>query len=468
MKTISLAEIVRPSLRGRLILALSLLFLIGSIATWVYQTDLSNRDWFDVGERTMQAQALALSRAYAQRPSAPLAALPADWRAVYQRPGGNYGFTIYDRSLRPIASSPSLGGRGLPIGELPPPGAPFGRLDFIGPAAVPTLTARLPAGGFAVVSRGGGWNEALAESIDHDQLQTVLVFALWGAATVMLIAIIVPWTLRPLARASREAAAIGPHRLEGRIEAHGLPAEVEPLVRAFNAALDRLGEAYALHRRITANAAHQLRTPLAVLSLRLQHARMGDAIDWPAITEDLARMQRLIGQLLDLARKQARTLLDDDRGEVNLARIVREAAALVLPLAELQGRPLEVTIPGPVALPDARADDLRDMVRNLIENALLHGAGKVSIGVDRDAEGMVRLSVADEGLPPAEGDALFEEFRKGAESEKGAGLGLAIVQQVAAAHRGAARFVPGAVTTVEVAIPAPASDLPATQTASAG
>jgi two-component system sensor histidine kinase QseC len=134
---------------------------------------------------------------------------------------------------------------------------------------------------------------------------------------------------------------------------------------------------------------------------------------------------------------------------------VREAAALMLPLAEERGRPLEADIPQSVTLGAARADDLRDMVRNLIENALIHGAGKVSVGLMRGERGAIRLTVSDEGAPPADGDALFEEFRKGDGGSIGAGLGLAIVQQVAAAHGGAARFLGGTTTTtIEVVLPA--------------
>src|SRR3546814_18082385 len=87
-----------------------------------------------------------------------------------------------------------------------------------------------------------------------------------------------------------------------RLTADGLPGEIRPLVDAVNGALDRLADAYAAERRLTADAAHELRTPLAVLSLRLQRARLDGAIDWPAIEREMARMGRLVGQTLALAR----------------------------------------------------------------------------------------------------------------------------------------------------------------------
>src|SRR3546814_12098573 len=119
-----------------------------------------------------------------------------------------------------------------------------------------------------------------------------------------------------------------------RLTADGLPGEIRPLVDAVNGALDRLAEAYAAERRLTADAAHELRTPLAVLSLRLQRARLDDAIDWPAIEREMARMERLVGQLLELASKEGIRRTDPgDRQALNLSRIVREAPAAGLPLA---------------------------------------------------------------------------------------------------------------------------------------
>ena len=133
MKADALTAFVRPSLRGRLILSLTLLFLIGSLATWVYQTDVSRRDWYDIGEQTMQSQALALAAAWKRNRSAPLAALSPDWREAYRRPGGDYRYAVYDPSMRLVASSPSLSGLPLPFSEPPPPGQPFGHLAFVGP-----------------------------------------------------------------------------------------------------------------------------------------------------------------------------------------------------------------------------------------------------------------------------------------------------------------------------------------------
>jgi two-component system, OmpR family, sensor histidine kinase TctE len=115
-----------------------------------------------------------------------------------------------------------------------------------------------------------------------------LVFAPLAVASFVLVWVIGWWSLRPLARASREAAAIGPANPSGHVSTDMLPHEIRSMVDAVNGALARLDDAYAAQRRFTADAAHELRTPLAVLNLRLQRAKLDAAVDWPAVERDLA------------------------------------------------------------------------------------------------------------------------------------------------------------------------------------
>ena len=189
----------------------------------------------------------------------------------------------------------------------------------------------------------------------------------WPWPPFALVWLIGGWSLRPLARASRQAAAIGPANPTGRLYTNELPREIRPLVKAVNGALERLDQAYAAQRQLverldhayaaqrqlTADAAHELRTPLAVLSLRLQQAKLDAAADWPAMERDLAQMSRLVGQLLELARVEDPARLGDSAGlgPVNLARLAREAAAMVLPLAEERERPLEVEAAAVISFP---------------------------------------------------------------------------------------------------------------------
>ena len=288
----------------------------------------------------------------------------------------------------------------------------------------------------------------------------LLVFAPLAAASFALVWLIGWWSLRPLARASRQAAAVGPANPSGRLSTGTLPREVRPLVDAVNGALERLDRAYAAQRRLTADAAHELRTPLAVLSLRLQRVKLA-AADRPAVERDLAQMSRLVGQLLDLARLEDPARLGDPTGmrPVNLARVAREAAATVLPLAEGKGRTLEVEAVDAVSLP-GWPEELRGAIRNLLENALVHGEGAVRVSVREEPGGgagrraVVEVSDEGPGIADERREEVFERFRK-APASPGAGLGLAIVRQVARTHGGEARVRPGPGCRVEISLPVP-------------
>jgi two-component system sensor histidine kinase QseC len=305
---------------------------------------------------------------------------------------------------------------------------------FLAALAVSTLLDRLPAA---------------TPTTENEPAQDALVLAGCFVPALILIWLIASWSLRPLARASEEAGRIGPRDPAARLSRARLPAEILPLVDAVNGALDRMANAFAAERRFTENAAHELRTPLAVLGLRLQRARAAaPGLDWPEIDRDLAQMNRLVAQLLDLARKEnaGRTEAPEP---VNLARLAREAAAMVLPLAQAQGRELDIDLPD--ALPmRGQADDLRDALRNLLENAALHGQGNIGLSARIEASEIV-LAVTDQGDGIAEGeqDAVFGRFHKHP-SSTGTGLGLAIVREVVRNHGGEVAFLRGSPCVVEL------------------
>ena len=282
--------------------------------------------------------------------------------------------------------------------------------------------------------------------------QDLAVLLPFSLVVLVLIGVVTRWSLRPLHRASEEAKAAGPSNPDARISTCRLPSELKPLADAVNDALDRLTAAYETERRFTADAAHELRTPLAALSLRLQRSRRTNApIDWPDVEADIAAMRQLVEGLLDLARKEAR---GRNVTVLNLSRVVREAAAGVHPLIEEAGRELLVEVPGNVAV-RGEMHDLRDLVRTLVQNALVHGRGRIALRLRHDIEGVV-LEIADEGpgIPLVDREAMFERFRKGSGTASGSGLGLAIARAVALAHGGRITIPPGPGSLVRVVLPA--------------
>lgn len=309
---------------------------------------------------------------------------------------------------------------------------------------------------------GGRLSRLLLGDEMPEPWQDVMVLAPFGCLILGLIGIVCSWSLRPLIHASAEAGLVGPHRPGHRISTTGLPTEISPLVAAVNAALDRLAGAYEVERRFTMNAAHELRTPLATLSLRLQRVRYDHVpVDWPAIDRDFVSINGLIDKLLDLARKEEAALGRDrdpaKQPRVRFDELVENAAAQMLPLAQSLGRVLAIDLPD--AMP-VRGDaaDLQDLVRNLVENALTHGVGRIGLhGRIEKTTGSSRivLDVVDEGpgIEPDLGDQLFERFRKGTQASSGSGLGLAIVREVAQSHGGTVGFIRGPNCVVRVVLP---------------
>lgn len=450
----------RPSLRARLILILTITFCAallgaGSFFYWEARGIESG-----LRERSLQEQARELLDALPKAGSGQAASTALrSVDPIYAHPGAPYGYTLFGSDGRVAANSASRSGREpLPLTQVPTPNDQFGPVFFVGPSRTAALTARVPRNRFLVVSRDDADPKTLAESLVEQDATPLLILAPFVLLTFALIVIVINRTLRPLERASFQASRIGPASSADRIASQGLPSEIVPLVTAFNGALDRLSKAFQFEKDLTAAAAHELRTPIAVLRMRLERARLNEGnaqLDWGAIQRDLAHIERVTAQLLDLARaEQGRT--DGRLEEVNLSRIAREAAALVLPLVEDAGRSLEVLASDPVSIARADADSLRDMVRNLTENALVHGKGAITVEVKVDPSRKVAtLAVTDEGdgVPDALHAAMFERFRKGRSSTPGAGLGLAIVRNIVDRHGGTVSFVESPGCRIEVSLP---------------
>lgn len=446
------------SLRRRLLVAMSLTFLLGLGGAMIYYY----REAFAVGEhleeRTLQSQARELISALTIADTGAIAiALPQELANLYTGPQGTSFYSLYDTSGRPVARSPNLA-KELPLIEAPASGG-FGPMSFINaePGYIIVLSTLTGDRYTLVVGRSKPDEDALAFTVIEEELEGLFyVLVPFVIISLMIIWLITEWSLRPVARACEQARAIGPGNAAGRIATAWLPTEIRPLADAANGAVERLAKAYAVEKRLTADAAHELRTPLSVLSLRLQQAKMQNMVDWPTVEREIATLNKLVTQLLDLARKES---AEHDRHAsrmalVNLSRLVREAAAMLLPLAEEAGRTIEIGVPDSAQM-RGEPDDLRDMMRNLIENALFHGRGRIKVRawpVDTPGHGFV-IEVEDEGVAALD-DELFARFRKGNSSSSGTGLGLAIVRQVARNHGGEAAFVSGTtVTRVRVYLP---------------
>jgi signal transduction histidine kinase len=241
-------------------------------------------------------------------------------------------------------------------------------------------------------------------------------------------------SLAPLAAVARQAASITPSETHHRLTQEGLPRELEPLVAAVNGAIDRLDEGFRRQREFTADAAHELRTPLAILAAHLENLGDGGAT---AVTlrEDVARMGRLVGQLLSVAQLEALAVAPDEVADLHaLARDVAESMA---PLAVQQGKEIAVVgADAPIRI-RGNGESLRQAIRNLAENAVQHTPEGTVVEIEVTAEPAIRVSDRGPGVPADLRERVTQRFWRADRSNgDGSGLGLAIVKRIADAHGG--------------------------------
>jgi len=223
----------------------------------------------------------------------------------------------------------------------------------------------------------------------------------------------------------------------------GLPIEISPFVDAINRLLARVQGAMTAQRRFVADAAHELRTPLAALSLQAEGLQQSELSDTARarlqrLEQGLERARMLVTQMLALARAQDQSAASP-RTRLLLREAVRPVLQDLLPLA--QQKDIDLGVDGPLtAEVDSNPVELGLLLGNLIDNAIRYTppGGCISLALAAAAQtppGRVRLEITDNGpsIPASERERVFQPFhRLDPAAAPGAGLGLAIVQSVAA------------------------------------
>ena len=249
-----------------------------------------------------------------------------------------------------------------------------------------------------------------------------------AALALLLVAIgagaypVVRRLTRRIERLQKAVESLGSGQLSERVEVQGCD-EVAGLAQSFNRAAERIEALVGAQKSLMANTSHELRTPLARIRMGVELKK-----DPKDIERDIAELDALIEELLLAGRLDAAAPLELD--EVDLLGLAAEECA------RYEGVSLEgehVKLRG-----DARL--LRRMLRNLLENAVRHGRPPVSVFLSKN-----RLVVKDAGapIPDSEKEKLFEPFYRRSSASTGAGLGLAIVRQIARRHGGEARYEGG-------------------------
>lgn len=271
-----------------------------------------------------------------------------------------------------------------------------------------------------------------------------IVFAL--PLMALLIYLGIGRNLRPLQRLAQVVVSRAPNNLEA-IDAKNAPCEIHPLVDALNSLFWRLGRAFESERRFTADAAHELRTPLAALKVQAQVARRSKvaaerdtAIE--KMLEGVDRASRLVEQLLTLARVDPETGLGQG-APVDLHRLAEAALADHEQQAREKQITLQLQAKKGLSIVGHR-ESLCILLRNLLDNAIRYTpqGGEVQVNISEEA-GAVSLCVADSGpgIPAAERERSLGRFIRLAGQEiSGSGLGLSIVQRIAELHQAVVRL----------------------------
>lgn len=265
------------------------------------------------------------------------------------------------------------------------------------------------------------WRAFLTEFYRHVGLPMLPVVVLLIGVNALLIR----RGLAPLAAAAAWARSLRPGAPLPPLPEANLPAEVTDLVDATQRALDRLSSALAAETRHAAEAAHALRTPVAVLVARLDSLPPGDTTD--RLRADLSALSRTVAQVLASSRADRLELSED--AATDLRAVAQTVTAALATFAFDKGVELSLDAPDHPVPARATAEGVEVALSNLVENAILHGGpGLVEITVGPGP--VIRVRDHGPGLPQGAASEMFKPFWRGKRAVPGgAGLGLAIVER---------------------------------------
>ena len=420
-----------PSLLRALIVRLTIVVVLAlaGIYTVLY---LEFRDGLmGLDGQSIAIQVQDLRKSLVPGTSPPRLALTSALQEFYDRPGALNGYQLLG------ADGAVLQSGGFSTPDLPLPVAQGGQQVIMQLGKDPVSGNRVMGAALRFdAAQGAYWLRVVRNLEDTESLLAQLMLgalreldwpmALLLVAVVGVVVVTVLSSLRSLRAVSHQASMLSLHRLDKRLPARNLPRELVPLVQAVNSSLDRLEADYRVQRDFTANAAHELRTPLATLRARLESRFSAQELGDVALEID--QLARLVEQLLCLARL-------DSQEQFEFAPFDAHAVALEV-ARELAPVALETEHYVTAATPDARvpthgnATLTRLVFRNLIENAIQYTPAGTSITLSAERS---TVFIADDGPGISAGAAatLFERFRRGPDASGfGAGLGLAIAKSI--------------------------------------
>ena len=307
----------------------------------------------------------------------------------------------------------------------------------------------------------------LAFSLFVDSLRPQLLLIAVG---LLLIVIVLKSAFRPLVDLrntirQRKGDDLTP------LSPSNVPNELLPLIDAVNYHMHRLEQLLQARRRFLADAAHQIRTPLTVLGTQAEYGQRQQSPEemrrtFASLTDTIRTTRRMTNQMLTLARAEPANGQIQEFARLDFGELVCDVAGELAPVALGKNIDLSYEAPADAALVDGNLTMLREMVSNLIDNALRYTQdnGHVALEVT-GSERRVVFRIIDDGpgIPEAEREKVFQRFYRilGQGDSEGSGLGLAIVREINRAHQGEISLAEGrngSGLTVEVVLPAAARE----------
>jgi signal transduction histidine kinase len=388
----------------------------------------------NIHNKAMQEQANAVAEHLRIGPDGQLQLnLPSDLLGLYSPEYGRYSYAVIDEHGAVLFSSYKDQSALFPADQR------WGEVEFLqqrrGSATVSGASVSKTIGDRTVRVQAGedlANRDVLTDDIVADFYRDVG----WITLPILLVLLITDIAifrraLRPLREASDIAAEIGPARPGLRLPTKEIPREVRPLVSAVNLGLDRLEEGFKIQRDFTADAAHELRTPLSILRTRIDV--LEDTEIREALRHNVEGMAHIVGQLLDIAELDAVAI--DPSETADLQSVAAEVAEFVAPLALAQGKDVALSGASEPVWVKGSAEMLSRAIRNLAENAINHTAPGSTVEFVVEDNGKVSVLDQGPGIAEHERKLIFRRFwRRDRRKAGSTGLGLSIVQRIAELH----------------------------------
>lgn len=290
-------------------------------------------------------------------------------------------------------------------------------------------------------------------------LLITLIITIISSLTMYLV---IGYALRPLQKLGNQMGEIQIKNLQTPIVSDNADNEIAQLTNAFNKMLSRLGTTFAEQKQFSANAAHELRTPLAVMRTKLEVLAKSDTVEMQEYKETISMLTLQIDRLshvIDVLLEMTELKSAEKNDKISLAEIIEEILCDLNAIAEERGISLiqnsgNVEIVGNDTL-------IYRAIYNLIENAIKYNrdGGKVIIAIEAQENlAVVRISDTGKGIEPTEWERIFEPFfridKSRSRSMGGAGLGLALVKEIALEHGGNVKVISSSHegTTIELSL----------------